>query len=510
MGKIVTKGQFKNEIRPKLKEGNKIIALCHGVFDLIHPGHIIHFEQAKAMADILVVSITNADYVRKGPGRPFFNDEMRMKELSAIEYIDYVMISEGYTVHDIIEAVEPDIYVKGSEYKNESGDITQNIQPERELVEKHGGRVAYTGGQVFSSTRLINTGLSGLSDDVISFMHGFKKINSMSDILSLSERIEKLKALVLGDLIIDRYTYCAVMGMMSKDMAYSAKEKYTEEYLGGSAAIARHLSSFSENVTLMSVIGDEDEQRLKIYDSISESVHLKLISSHKNPTIIKHRFLNKGGKRESYQKVFSINNISEINEYEEDVYNELYEKLDSDINNYDVVFLCDFGHGMMAEKIRNLVQEKAKYLVLNCQTNSTNRSLNPITKYHRADAFSLDQAELKLAFPQFASDEENGLFKLSQYLGGQGWLTRGSDGAYAVKDGEIVSCPALTLSVKDTVGAGDAFYSLSGIYRFAGASEELAMFMGNIGGALCANIVGNKDSVKKVDTLKFASTLMNV
>ena len=128
MEKVVTKKEFKEVIRPKLKKENKTIALCHGVFDLIHPGHIIHFEQAAEMADILVVSITAAKYVRKGPGRPYFSDDMRLKFLSAIECIDYVMLSEEYTVDDIVEAVEPDFYVKGEEYANEDADVTANMK----------------------------------------------------------------------------------------------------------------------------------------------------------------------------------------------------------------------------------------------------------------------------------------------------------------------------------------------------------------------------------------------
>ena len=104
MGKIVLKKEFA-DIKAKLEKENKKIILCHGVFDLVHPGHIIHFEEAKRLGDILVVSITAAEYVRKGPGRPYFDDEMRLKFLSAIECIDYVMLSEGYTVDDIIEAI---------------------------------------------------------------------------------------------------------------------------------------------------------------------------------------------------------------------------------------------------------------------------------------------------------------------------------------------------------------------------------------------------------------------
>ena len=118
MGRIVTREEYREKIKQKLKQENKKVVLCHGVFDLVHPGHIIHFEQAKSMGDVLVVSITSEKYVRKGPGRPYFNDEMRMKFLEAIEYIDYVMLSEGYTVDDIVECVEPDIYVKGEEYRH--------------------------------------------------------------------------------------------------------------------------------------------------------------------------------------------------------------------------------------------------------------------------------------------------------------------------------------------------------------------------------------------------------
>ena len=138
MDKIVSKEEFKTNIGLKLKNEGKTIALCHGVFDLVHPGHVIHLEQAKEMADILVVSITAAKFVRKGPDRPYFNDEMRMKFLAALECVDYVLLSEGYTVDDIIEAVEPDIYVKGEEYAKAEEDITGKITEEKNLVEKYG------------------------------------------------------------------------------------------------------------------------------------------------------------------------------------------------------------------------------------------------------------------------------------------------------------------------------------------------------------------------------------
>lgn len=509
MGKIVIKSEFKI-IREQLKAEGKKVVLCHGVFDLIHPGHIVHFEQAKKMGDVLVVSITSEKFVRKGPGRPYFNDEMRMKFLEAIEYIDYVMLSEGYTVDDIVEVVEPDIYVKGEEYKCAKDDITGKITEEQAIVEQHGGKIQFTSGQVFSSTKLINTALSGLPDDVKSYMEELKSRYSMENIKGYAEKVSQLKVLVIGDTIIDKYTYCDIQGMMSKDMGYSARLSHSEEYLGGAVAIARHLASFVGNVTLMSIIGNEEKIRLRMFDELADQVNLKLVYSQGIPTIIKRKYLTRNEKREEYRKIFATNNIPEKPGYENDTRGRLLEKLNESIEEYDVVFLCDFGHGLVDEKVMELVQEKAKYLVLNCQTNSSNKGMNIITKYARADVFTLDQQELNLAYPVYGKNEKEKLAMLSQHLGGNGWLTRGSMGAYGIGDGNIHECPAFTLTVKDTVGAGDAFFSLAGIFAAADAPMEVGTFMGNIGGALGANIVGNRESVEKVNALKFASTLLNI
>lgn len=510
MDKIVSKKEFKAKIRKKLKNEGKTIALCHGVFDLVHPGHIIHLEQAREMADVLVVSITAAKYVRKGPGRPYFDDDMRLKFLAALECVDYVMLSEGYTVDDIIECVEPDFYIKGEEYARAEDDITGKISEEKALVEKHGGKIRYTTGQTYSSTKLINTAMAGLPEEVRHYMEDFKTRYSMKDIRDYAEKASGLKVLVVGDVIIDKYTYCNVQGLMSKDMGYSARIHHSEEYFGGSIAIARHLSSFTSNVTLLSIMGNEEEIRLRLFEELADSIKLNLLYSTQFPTIIKHRYLTRNAKREEYRKVLAVNNIPEKMKYEKEVRDSFRAKLLDKLDESDVVFLCDFGHGLIDAETIELIQEKAKYLAVNCQTNSSNIGLNSIIKYTRADVFTLDQQELKLAFPVYVDDEKLGLTKLSEHLCGNGWLTRGSFGAWGIDHGKIRECPAFTLTVKDTIGAGDAFFSVAGLYAAAGAPIEVGTFMGNIGGALGANIVGNKEPIEKVNVLKYANTLMNV
>ena len=79
----------------KLKNDNKVIVQCHGVFDLIHPGHIFHFQAAKKQGDILVVSLTSDAFVNKGPDRPVFDENIRSEALASIEVIDYVVINHN-------------------------------------------------------------------------------------------------------------------------------------------------------------------------------------------------------------------------------------------------------------------------------------------------------------------------------------------------------------------------------------------------------------------------------
>ena len=514
MGKIVTKQAFHDEIRPALKRQGKRIALCHGVFDLVHPGHLTHLKQAKAAADVLVVSITAAEFVRKGPDRPYFDDGARMEFLAAIDCVDYVLLSEGYTVEDIVEAAAPDLYVKGEEYAREDEDLTGKIREERELVERHGGRIHYTTGPVYSSTRFINTALSGLSEEVRAYMRDFKKRHSMEKIKGYADAAGKLKILVVGDVIIDRYSYCDVQGLISKEASYSARLRSSEDYMGGAIAVARHLASFTDHVTLLSVVGNEPDLNARLREELSGRMSLSLIQSETYPTIVKHRYLTRNGKREEYRKIFTINNIPQVQRIDERSSEAFRDFLRRRIADYDVVFICDFGHGLIDEEAIGVMQDGARYVALNCQTNSSNMGMNVITKYTRADAFTLDQKELRLAFPRHADDEATGLKALAAYLGGSGWLTRGSEGAWGVErvgcESVIRSSPANTLRVKDTVGAGDAFYAAASVSAAVGAPNEAALFLGNIAGALGANIVGNKESVEKVNVLKYASTLMNV
>ena len=94
--KILKLEELAQKIQDLKSEGRKIVH-CHGCFDLMHPGHIKHFQAAKKMGDILVVTITPDMYVDKGRDRPVFKEDLRADSIAALECVDYVGINKWPT-----------------------------------------------------------------------------------------------------------------------------------------------------------------------------------------------------------------------------------------------------------------------------------------------------------------------------------------------------------------------------------------------------------------------------
>ena len=128
------------------------VGLCHGCFDVIHYGHIQHFQYAKNICDVLVVSMTTSRHIEKGFNRPYFSDNARQGVLKSIKEIDYVYISKEKTAESILRDVGFDYYFKGIDYKDKSD---PRIQREVEAMHKS-TQLIITPTPKMSSTDAIN------------------------------------------------------------------------------------------------------------------------------------------------------------------------------------------------------------------------------------------------------------------------------------------------------------------------------------------------------------------
>ena len=151
--KIRSEKQLSSIIK-NYKSRGKTVGLCVGSYDLLHPGHMKHFESAKKLCDVLVVAVTADKFVRKrkGPERPVISEHLRAYAISQLESVGYVMISPYNRATNIIKSLKPTYYVKGSDYKNKQ---TPGITAERKAITGVGGEIKYTYDEKFSTTDLI-------------------------------------------------------------------------------------------------------------------------------------------------------------------------------------------------------------------------------------------------------------------------------------------------------------------------------------------------------------------
>lgn len=494
----------------RLRAEKKKIVQCHGTFDLVHPGHIYHLEEAKELGDILVVTLTAEAFVNKGPGRPYFNDVMRSKNLAALACVDYVVVVPHPAAVEAIECVKPYIYCKGTEYEIPSNDVTGNIHDDIITVEKFGGQVRYIGSVVFSSTKLINRAFDHVPVAIKEFCAELARECPPEEFRRAVDAFSNLRVLIIGDIIFDRYTYVKVQGLTSKNRILSGRFLNEETQAGGALAMYRHIRRFSDQVDLIGLIGTEPwaGDLLRTYLPPEDDL---CIRDEKFATIVKQRFVEPLGEGKELSKLFSINLIDADPPGSATV-NLLLQKIESVIAGYDLVVVGDFGHGVMTEPVRRLVEAKAPFLAVNCQTNSNNHGFNIIShQYRRMDCFSLDEQELLLAVARRHIDHIQELNNLKKrFYAKYAWLTRGAIETIGLKDG----CPPCTIiplepRVVDTVGAGDAFYSLAALAAAKGYSNRLATFLGQLAGGQAVRIVGNSDCISKQALLKSGMSLLS-
>ena len=491
------------EIFRSLREQGKSIVQCHGTFDLLHPGHLFHLEEAKALGDVLVVTITAEKYVNKGPGRPFFNDLLRVKSLAALECVDYVVIVPYSAAVEIIECVRPQIYCKGREYREIANDVTGDFVDDVKTVERLGGQVRYIGSVVFSSTRLLNSHFGTHGEEIRDYCRRLARDFPPRRFRDTVESFKDLKVLVIGDIIFDRYTTVSVQGLTSKNRMLSSRFVGDEMQAGGALAVFRHLKEFTSNVKLLGLVGQEPwvEQRLRRY---LEPDNDEILRVPEFTTIVKQRFVEPLREGKELSKLFSVNYI-DAQHPDGGLQKKIRERLLSQIEDYDLVLVMDFGHGLMQDSIRELVQEKASYLALNCQTNSNNYGFNIIDRqYHRADSFSIDKTEITLACGRRQLDYPAELEHLKDSLGAQyAWLTRGEVETIGLKTGKApCRCLPFENTVVDTIGAGDAFCALASLAAAKQVPLKLATFMSQLAGAQAVQTVGNSKPIEKNKLLK--------
>ena len=503
--KIYTLEQLASKLEIERSSGKRITQ-CHGVFDLLHIGHIRHFEQAKKFGDILVVTVTPDEYVNKGPHRPAFSQDFRIEAIAALECVNYVAVTRSPAAVDAILTLKPDIYAKGAEYSNRDQDITGQIVHEENAVLSVGGKLGFTDDAVvFSSTNLINRHMPIYPKEVQDHLAYLSDNYTIEGVLSYLENARNLKVLVLGEAIIDDYHYAETIGSPSKEPILATRYLSSEKFAGGILAVANHAANFCDTVDMITFLGREESQEEFIREQMQSNVNPIFLYKDGAPTIVKRRVVESYLLRKLFE-IYIMNNDDPTDEYNQ----ELCSLLEETLSKYDVVIVADYGHGMLTSDARSVLCKKAPFLAVNTQTNAGNRGFNTIAKYDRSDFVSLTRYELALEERLVRGDIRAMILDLSERLKCQQiMVTLGKDGniCYRIPDGFSES-PALAGQIVDTMGAGDAVLALSSLYMAQQAPIDLVGFIGNVVGAQAVATLGHASSIEKAGLYKHIEALL--
>jgi rfaE bifunctional protein kinase chain/domain/rfaE bifunctional protein nucleotidyltransferase chain/domain len=496
MSKLFNLESLKKKINKDKNKGKKIV-LCHGVFDLVHIGHLKHFESAKKFGDILVVTITEDKFINKGPGRPVFNSQFRAELISSFEVVDYVAISNDKDATQVIKTLKPDIYCKGQEYKKLDDDVTGNINREIKSVKSVGGQVRFTNDIIFSSSNLINSSTNLIPDDKRNTLQNIRKY-SIENINKLLLKIQKLKVLVIGEAIIDQYQFCSAIGKSGKEPMLVFKSIKEENFAGGVLAIAQNISDYCSEVKVLSYLGEKLEYKEFIRNKLSRNISFEYVKKKKSSTIIKKRYVD----NLSNTKLFGIYNIND-NNLDKNEENSFIKLLNKNINKYDLVLVSDYSHGLITEKIAKIICKKSNFLSLNAQINSSSIGYHTLSRYQKIDLLVINEGELRQEFRDKKSNVKFLIKKLSQLNKVKIIVvTQGREGSILFNNNKFYYCPAFADKIIDKVGAGDSMLSIMSIFAKTNKDHNLNLIAGSLAAADTIKNISNSSSFTKKKFLK--------
>ncbi len=487
--------------RSKLKK----IVLCHGVYDLLHIGHIKHLNKAKEYGDKLIVTITSDRFVNKGPGKPIFNHNLRSEALAALEAVDYIAINDNSSAVKPITILKPDVYCKGKDYKNLNDDISGEIKNEIKALKNVNGKIIFTEEITFSSSRLINRHTDFYTQRQKKIIRKINRISNFKKIKKTIDDFEKLKILVIGETIIDQYNFCEVLGKSGKEPMLTFKETKKDQYLGGVLSIARNLSQFSNKITVLSMIGEKKEYLQDIKKKLPRNIKTNFIFKESSPTIVKKRYID----YISQSKLIGIYNINDeiLKTKDEKTFHKMLSK---EIKKNDLVVVSDYGHGLISEKSAKFICKESKFLALNAQVNSSNIGFHTIRNYKNFNTLLINEKEIR----HEVRDNVSELEVLMSYLAKEKNInnlivTKGSKGSVLYKKNQkkFYYADAFANKIIDKVGAGDTMLSVIGPCIKSNLDSDISLLVSSLAASQSVETIGNKESVNKLMILR---TLENI
>jgi len=483
--KIKTPEELRAIIGPPPRQ--KRVIMCHGVFDVVHPGHVRHLLYAKSKADVLVASITADKHITKGVHRPHVTQDLRAMNLAAFEMVDYVIIDRNDKPLANIETIQPDYFAKGFEY-NAMG-LAPKTAEEAAIIEAYGGELIFTPGDiVYSSSALINLAPPSLKMETLQILMERNEI-SFDHLRDVLTRMPEQRVHVVGDTIVDSYTQCAMIGGQTKTPTMSVLYERRVDYVGGAGVVAKHLIAAGAKVTFSTVLGDDALGTFAIDDMRTAGIDVRAVIDPSRPTVNKNAIIV-GGYR--LLKVDTLDNRSISDNILASIVNTVH------ATPADAVVYSDFRHGLFNRRtIPELIEAipPGVYRVADSQVASR---WGNITEFTDFDMITPNEREARFAL----ADQDSGIRPLASILYDTARcklliLKLGERGILACRDSDHTSLDSFFVidsfvdHVVDAVGAGDALLAYSTLAMLISKNAAVSTILGAFAAACECECDGN-------------------
>lgn len=468
---------------------DKKVIMCHGTFDIVHPGHIRHLLYAASKGDVLVASLTGDEHIIKANFRPFVPQELRAFNLAALEMVDYVVIDKDPTPIENIGIIKPDYFAKGYEYTKDG--LHPRTAEEKEAVEAYGGELLFTPGDiVYSSSGIIETEPPAIATEKLIALLGAEGF----DFDSLREALAKLPGIrvhVVGDIIVDSYSHTTLIGGMTKTPTMSVRFENRKDFVGGAGIVAKHLKAAGAVVTFSTVLGDDNLAEFALKDLEAAGVHCLPVVDRTRPTTNKNAIVAGGY---NLLKVDTLDNraISE----------RILRALSNQIAGIptDIVVFSDFRHGIFNRDTIPRLTEALPPRVFKVADSQVASRWGNILEFRGFDLITPNEREAR-----FALGDQDSVVRplgLELYrrascktlilkLGERGLLTFQSVPKKIEDVRAFFALDSFAERIVDAVGSGDALLAYAALALYSSDKPLIASVLGSLAAAVECEHEGN-------------------
>ncbi len=310
------------------------------------------------------------------------------------------------------------------------------------------------------------------------------------------ERFDDAKVLLIGDTILDIYTYGSAMGLSAETPTIVARRKEVKHTLGGAALVCRNLLELGAAVQFVTLVG-ADEEAARVREFAAPKLTMLPVVDPGRPTTVKHRFWVDG------YKLFQLDQRDDT-AISEAIAEQVYAQVEKSLPQSDIVVISDYRHGLLSPAVvstllpKLLASGKPVYVDSQVSQNASNHTL-----YNGGCIICLNLKEARCIDPKFTPDgDANSFAGLNRELGTDRIIIKlGSDGAMFQSGASVVHAPASKVNVVDTTGAGDTF--LSAFCLVGPDDPESALILANAWAGLAVQIHGTVPP-RKEDLLRVA------